>query len=537
MVRRALGILILSAVLVCPALLTAGADSGLSPVPPTEPKPKLVRAILEEATLLGISFVNYWHHYDSFIADWEFSLTLADQLKRWNPKYWSMDSNSFYTNWGHNLSGGIYFDITRTNGLSTLDGTLATLGGHLLWKIVGEYKEELFGLEDMINGVFGGTAVGECSYQLGSYFSHQPGLLNKLAEFVFNPFLVVNNLLDHKQGPAADSGPEASWHRFFLAVGYKYGEVTPAGTTTVAQSGTPYNQFHVGLDMETNTVPGYGEAGSFGQFFPNTLSARFQTDISSSPAGVEEYRIFPSAVLFGYAWQSLTEAPDGTVRGTSISLGYGCGFDLTHKRTVTWYDSSNGETPEGVTQEHWARLYRPTPVQFTDKMSIVNLGGPALDVSWFRPRLLVRWRTEVYGDYGMIDTLAYNRYTEFYDNTGVKTTVLDWGYYYAFGMTYGSDVEAQWRQWRLMAAVRYQWYSRIKGLDRYQFMPGVITNDFGIHDERLNCRLSLGYHIPRMPLELALAGETTGRWGRILDHDVTDHYEENRLYFQARFLF
>jgi hypothetical protein len=535
--RRTSGILILMLLVILwqPRFLGAGAEAKADQI--TAHKPKLWRAIGEEATLLTISFLNYWHHYDSFIADWEFSLSLKDQLKRFNPKYWSMDSNSFYTNWGHNLSGGIYFDIARTNSLSALDGTLATFGCHLLWKLVGEYKEELFGIEDMINGTFGGTAVGECSYQLGSYFSHRPGVVNRLAEFVFNPFLVINNWLDHKQGPAADSYFDAPWHRFILAVGYKYGKVTPAGTTTVAQSGTPYDQFNVGLDMEINTVPGYGEAGTFRQFFSDTLSTRFQTDISSSPAGVEEYRIFPSVVLFGYAWQSLKESPDGTVRGTSVSLGYGCGFDLTHKRTVTWYDSSNGETPEGVTQEHWARLYRPTPVQFTDKMSIVNLGGPALQVSWFGPRLVVRWRTEVYGDYGMIDALAYNRYTASYDNTGVKTTVLDWGYYYAFGMTYGSDVETAWRAWRLMASIRYQWYDSIKGLDRYQFMPGVITNDFGIRDSRLNWRVSLGYRVPRTPVELALAGEGTGRWGRILDHDVRDHYQENRLYCQVRLLF
>jgi hypothetical protein len=535
MSRKTLGFLILLSIAGRSAVL--GADAGPAAVRQTAAKPKVVRAIAEEATLLTISMINYWSHYDNFIADWEFSLSLKDQLRRFNPKYWSMDSNSFYTNWGHNLSGGIYYAIARANGLSALEGTLATFGAHIVWKVVGEYKEELFGLEDMINGTFGGTAVGECSFQLGSYFSRRPGIANRIAEGIFNPFLLINNWLDRKQGRAANSGPDASWHRFCLAVGYKYGKVTPAGTTTVAQSGTPYNQFNAALDMEMNTIPGYGEGGTFRQFFSNPLSTRFQTDISSSPAGVEEYRIFPSVVLFGYAWQSLKEGADGTVRGTVVSLGYGCGFDLSKKRSTTWYDSSNGETPEGVTQEHWARLYRPTPVTFHDKMSIVNLGGPNLQISWFAPGLLVRWTNEAYGDYGMINALAYNRYTGLYDNTGVQTTILDWGYYYAFGLTLGSDVSAEWRQWRAAAAIRYQAYTVIKGLDRYQWMPDIVTNNFGIRDSRLIWRLSLGYRLPRTPVELGVAGEATGRWGRILDHDVREHYQENRLYVQARLLF
>jgi hypothetical protein len=539
MTKQKLAIFLLLAVLGSQALLGAtdpGASADPNGVSDSAHKAKLLRAIAEEATLLTISILNYWSHYDGFIADTEFGLSLKDQLRRYNPKYWDMDANSFYTNWGHNISGGIYFDILRTNDLSAGASTLSDLCAHVVWKIVGEYKEDLFGIGDIINGVFGGTAVGECSYQIGSYFSYRQGVLNRLAEFLFNPFLVINNWLDHKQGPEHDSAPDAPWHRFSLAFGYKYGEVTPAGTTTVAQSGTPYNQFNVALNMEINSVPGYGQAETFQRFFSNTLSTRLFVDISTSAAGVEEYRIFPSVVLFGYAWQSLKEGPGGTVSGTSVSLGYGCGFDLTHKRTVTWYDSSDGETPEGVTQEHWDRLYRPTPVQFTDKMSVVNLGGPVLQVSWFGPRLFVHWTTEVYGDFGMIDALAYNRYTQFYDNTGVKTVLLDWGYYYAFGMTYGSDVEAEWGQWRLAGGVRYQWYDSIKGLDRYQYL-GVVTNDFGIRDSRLILRLRLGYRVPRTPVELAVAGEATGRWGRILDHDVRDHYQENRLYCQVRLFF
>jgi len=532
--KRILVIFILLALVLCQALLATDTHPEGDLEKPH--KKKTLRTMFEEGSLLMVSMVNYWHHYDDFIADWEFHWTLADQLRRFNPKYWCMDSNSFYTNWGHNLSGGIYYAIARANGLSAAGSFLADLCSNLVWKIFGEYREDLFGLEDMINGQFGGTAVGECMYQLSSYFSHRPGLQNRLAEFLFNPVLVLNNWLDRGQGPEFNSNLDASWNRFSLGIGYQADKVTPAGTTTVDKSGAYYGQLTASLDMELNTIPGYGEAETFQQFFSDTLSTKLFADISSSWAGVEQFRIHPSAVLFGYGWQSLEADADESVRGSSISLGFGCGFDLTKKRAVEWYDSTNGETEGGVTQANWARFTRPIPVRFTDKMSIVNLGGAVLQASWFGRQLFIHWTTEAYGDYGMINALAFNRYSASYDISGVHTTLLDWGYYYAFGMTYGSDLATEWGPWRWRAAFRYQWYRRIKGLDRYQWL-GVVTNDCGIRDSRLISSSSLGYRLPHTPVELAVADEWTGRWGLIVNHDVREHYNENRIYGELRIYF
>jgi hypothetical protein len=160
--------------------------------------------------------------------------------------------------------------------------------------------------------------------------------------------------------------------------------------------------------------------------------------------------------------------------------------------------------------------------------------GAVFNLSFFGPRLLVRWTTGAYGDFAMVNALAYNRYTENHDTSGVKTTLLNWGYYYALGMTMGTDLDAEWRQWHVRAAASYQWYDSIQGQDRYQYM-GLVTDDFKINDTRLVGRFKLGYRLAHSPVELGLVAESVDRHGRILD--VRDHYWENRFYYQLGVLF
>jgi len=62
-----------------------------------------------------------------------------------------------------------------------------------------------------------------------------------------------------------------------------------------------------------------------------------------------------------------------------------------------------------------------------------------------------------------------------------------------------------------------------------------VTDDFKIRDSRRAWRLSLGYVVPHMPLELAVTVEGIGRRGNILE--VSDHYRENKIYYHLNVLF
>lgn len=491
------------------------------------------QAILESAALITGSTIDYWRTYANFKEDWQFKFTWTDQKRRFltaeSPKF---DSNSFWFNWSHAFSGAGYYNLARTNGLNSRVSFLFSLGLSVLWEAACEWRE-IISTNDMIFTPFGGPAVGEPLFQVGSYFSRRQGLLNKLAGIVFNPFLAGNNWFDRRRGPAANSGPDASWHRFSTFAGLKECVVSPVATTAVPASVTGHKEFNLGLEMETSTVPGYGAAGSFRRALSETLSSRIFFDLSFGPNGMEEFQLRTQAVFFGLAWQSLNEGTAGEVRGHSASFGLGTAFEVYRKRPVAWYDGS-AEVPGGGPALSDARFVRPTPTRFTDKMSVISPLGAELALSFFGPRFHLRWTSGAYGDFSVINALAYNRYTEAHDPSGVKSTLLNWGYYYGLGMTLSTDAALDWRQWHLRGTSRYQFYGSIQGHDRYQFL-GVVTDDFKLRDKRLVWSLQIGYRIWQSPVELEVAAEGIGRHGRILD--IREHYQEHRFIYRLRVVF
>jgi len=511
------------------------ARAGTATTPEAQKAPRhrhTWRALLEDGVLITASTLDYWGSYGHFTVDWQFTWRTFGQkfFTAQSPKF---DSNAFWYNWSHAFSGGAYYSMARANGLGSGWSTLFSFGLSAFWESLSEWRE-LISTNDMIMTSFGGPAIGEAFYQMSSYFSHRPGIVNRAAEFIFNPALAVNNWFDRGSGPAWNSGHDASWHRFSLYTGLKEDKVTPAGTTAVNRSGTSYRQFNFGLDMETDTAPGYGEAGKSRAFVSDTLSSQLLLDFSQSSEGLEEFHIRTGSVLMGWVWQALREGQDGSLRGWYKSLGLGMVFDTYKKRSVAWYDSNNEVESGGQATVGDARFDRPTPTRFTDKMSTMSPVGAVFRLSRLGPRLHLRWTAEAYGDFGMINSLAYNRYTENHDVSGVKTTLLDWGYYYAFGTTLASSLAVDWGQWRFQGGGSCQFYGSIQGQDRYQYM-GLVTDDFKLHDSRVAWRFYLGYRLSRTPFELGLAAEGIERRGRILE--VSDRYTEYRYFYQLRFLF
>jgi hypothetical protein len=495
-------------------------------------RPKTWRALIEEAVLLTASTIDYWGAYNKFTVDWEFTWPTFGR-KFFTAQSPKMDSNAFWFNWSHAGAGAGYYSMARANGLDNRVSTLFSFVTSGLWESVTEWRE-LIAINDMVFTTFGGPAIGEPLYQIGSYFSHRKGIVNRVAGFVFHPVLAVNNWFDRGSGPAANSAPGAGWHRFNIYAGLKEDKISPAETTAVDQSGSRYRQLNLGFDMETDTAPGAGREGRERRFTGDTLSSRAGIDLSFSSAGLEEFRIRTSAVLFGGSLSSGAREPDGSLHGGSVSLGYGTAFEVLKKRSVAWYDSNSEVPAGGLATTGDARLVRPTPTAFTDKLSVISPLGAVLTLSRFGPRFRLRWTSAAYGDFALVNALAYNRFTETHDTSGVKTTLLDWGYYDALGMTLTSDAAVDWRQWRFRGEATWQSYGSIQGQDRYQY-TGVVTDDFKLHDTRLTWRVTFGYRLSRTPLELGLAAEGVRRTGRL--PGVSDHYQELRFFYQARLMF
>jgi len=515
----------------------AGSTGPLEDCPGTDPpavqavrhSPKTWRALIEEAVLLTASTIDYWGAYGRFTVDWQFTWATFGR-KFFTAQSPKMDSNAFWYNWSHAGAGAGYYAMARCNGLDNRVSTLFSFATSGVWETVTEWRE-LIAINDMIFTTFGGPAIAEPLYQVSSYFSHREGLVNRVAGFLFNPVLAVNNWFDRGRGPAANSAPDAGWHRFNFYAGLKEDKVSPARTTAVDQSGARYRQLNLGFDMETDTSPG---AGPDRRFLGDTLSSRAAMDLSFSSAGLEEIRIRTSAVLFGGCSTSVAPDAGGGLRGSSVSLGYGTVFEVIKKRSAAWYDSNN-EVPEGgLATTGDARLDRPTPTAFTDKLAVISPIGAVLTLSRFGTRFHLRWTSAAYEGFAMVNALAYNRFTESHDPSGVKTTLLDWGYYCALGMTLATDAAVDWRQWRFRGEASWQSYYSIQGQDRYQY-AGVVTDDFKLNDTRLAWRFTFGYRLSGTPLELGLAAEGISRAGRL--PGVSEHYRELSFFYQARLVF
>ena len=503
---------------------TSSADKA-SPEQPAR-RPKTWRALVEQGILFSASSIQYLSNYDDFTVDWQFTWATFGQkfFTSQSPRF---DSNAFWYNWSHAGAGAGYYTMARTNGLNSRWSFLFSLASSSVWETVIEWRE-LISINDMLFTSFGGPAIGESLYQVGSYFSHRKGFWSGLAGFVFNPFLFVNNWFDRSEGRAANSAPDPDWHRFTLYAGLKQDKVGPAGSTAAPVAGVWYEQFHFGADMETGN-----EAGPSGAL-SDTLSSRSLLDASFASAGLEEIRIRTSAVLFGHRWSSVGEEPDGALRGGSVTLGYGTAFEMDRKRKVAWYDS-NDEVEGGLhAPEGDARLDRPVPTLFTDKLGVISPAGGVLILSRFAPRFHARWASGVYADFAMVNSLPYNTFTESHDTSGVKTTLLNWGYYYGWGLTLTTDAAVDWGPWHVRGAAGYQAYASIQGLDRYQYQ-GLIADDFKLRDSRLAWRLSLGYRLPRTPIELGFAAEGITRRGELLD--LSERYTEQRFLYELRAVF
>ncbi len=483
------------------------------------------RALLESAIFITGSTLYYWSNYYEFKEDWQFKLTWHDQRRRFfsaeSPK---MDSNSFWLNWSHAFPGALYYLFGRSNGLSSQTSFLFSMGLSTFWECISEWRE-VISINDMVFTSFAGPALGEPLFQISSHFSHQQGFFNQFASFLFNPVLTLNNWLDRKEGRAANSGPAPAWHHFCLSVGARAGSVSPNGSL--------YRRFNLGLDMETNNNYGIGGSRKLGGFQMETISTRIHADFNFSSTGLEEFNIRSRAVLLGVRWKSGQDGQDKADSFRSGSLGFACAFDVFKKRPVAWYDS-NQELVEGEADISDGRFWRPVPTQFTDKLAAISPLGAVLDLSSFGKNLSVRWTAAAFGDFAAVNALAYNRYTASHDPSGVKSTLLNWGYYYALGLTLASDVTTEWRRWRLQGVLSFDWFGSIQGQDRFQFM-GVVSDDFQIRDSRLVWRLTLGYCIPKTPIMVEVTADGIVRRGRILD--ITDRYRENRVSYRLSCLF
>lgn len=463
-----------------------------------KPRGRWGAAVLEFSLLHSYLTAKYWNRYRHWVEDWQWKPTWQDQKKRWfTTEAVRFDSNAFMVNSSHLFHGAINYNFSRTNRLSPLTSSLFTAAGSFLWEYFSEWRE-VFSVNDHFVTIAGGISLGEGLFQLGSYLRGRRGFHNRVLGFLFNPLQKLNTWLAGKSKEAPEAEYPEGYQDFRLFLG-------PMTEKSRPGAGSP-SLFHAGFESRLIPVPGYGQPGSRKEKISRPLYshtwARF--DLGSS-GSVERIEAGTRTIFAGHLRQSLRADASERLVGYTLIWGWSSGIDFYRDKNVAWYDSSLDTMSD-------PRFPRENPTAFTDKMVVVNLIGPEFRWSWFRPAWSAGLSIRGSPDFAMVNSLALNRYSALHDTSGIKTTLLSWGYYFAFGVTLAAEAWLDIAGIDLKARVAYHGFDSIEGLDRFQ---SLVHDDFNLVDTRLNWQVSAGFPIPRLPLRCGLVIEGNRRTGRI----------------------
>jgi len=428
-----------------------------------EPEPRTkhrVRAFEEIFLINGpIGCAWYWINADFNQADWDL---------RWDWDSWKrkvitydavrFDSNDYLTNSAHHaLSGSAYYLVARANGLSLFESFAFANVGSLTWEYLVEFKE-MVSLNDVIFTPFVGVAIGEPIYQLAELFERGSDAYPvRLLALILGMPRPIHDRIDHVTPSRAKETdalglPTDRYHRFTLSAGvgktWFHGEPTPRES-----------RGEIGFDSEVVTLSHYDDAGHAGGFVTNQSFSRLAFEASIGERRLERANLLARTTLFGWYHQEIERARSGHLRGTSIFAGAATEFEYEQRQIE----------------------------DFSDKLAMMHIFGPAFDVAMYVGGLRLRASMDVTADFAMVTSPAATTWLK--RPHGQTKSVLEAGYYYAFGLSANPSIEARIGPFDAGIATRLGWYSSIDGRDRFQHL---IVDDAHLRDTRLQWRAYAG---------------------------------------------
>jgi len=467
-------------------------------------QPNLKKMRLSRAVLTGLGHFlyatsSYWIRQDVMKEDWEYQLTWQDQKKRYLfIDGMRFDSNTFSFNWTHSGAGSMYYNYARGNRMNPFGSLLYTIGASYFWEFVVEFKE-VVSLNDMIGTPIGGFSIGESLFQLGRHFRSRKGtFLNKIMRFVSNPMISINDWLDRKRTPNQYAMTEDYFYDIRIATGLFNDSYL---------SGDADKFFNLGFQSELILLPEYDTDDSVARWVSKTMHTQYNVDTSIGSKGIYELRMYAKSLFFGYFQQDIrTNESTEEDRGNDQRVGYS--FFIGAASAFDMY----GQVPEMVPADEG-----PTTTDYeylTDKYTAVNLVGPSADVTFYYKGLKLRAGAEAFVDFSLIHSHAFKSYLDVHTIGQTKATLQNHGYYYALGYTLGSQLELSYGNLELNGRFKYHYFDSIEGLDRFQKDINQV-DDFDLKDQRLNMDFSLGYTMPRLPIQIKFGYEHRDRRGEI----------------------
>jgi hypothetical protein len=498
----------------CAALLLAGLWSAeeveldqTPPVPTVDlgarPRPSHpYLALAETAFALGFNVV--WYNADSgFNApDWEL---------RWDRESWyrkaitfdavRLDTNRFSTNAGsHTMGGTLIYLIGRGNGLGPGASTLLSLGEIIAWEYLAEYAEKP-SLNDMFNNSLGGLAVGEPLFQLSEFFARgADNGVNRTLAAIFSPVSAANEWWDGRRtarGPTDRLGlPRDVWHHFDLYAGLASARWTGQLERT---------ETLLGVRTEINTLPGHGTPGTRAGFFGATRLTRLDAGLALTNQGMTGALFATRVGLGGHRWEELRRDEAGELRGSQVLAAALNSFEYT------------------------AREHPGLPF---DQIASFGVVGPAVEVAHLRGPMRAHLRVEALPSLAMVTSLAGDRYKARSGTEGIKSVLAQRGYYYAYGVTLGSQLALRYRALQGGLEARLDHFESIDARDRYQER---LTRDSHLTDGRLRSMAWLNLRSLAGYADLGVALERVRRYGEI--EDVTAVSIEHRATLTLSLIF
>jgi hypothetical protein len=487
----------------------APSDPGAEVPPPK----KLGRAVLEYFAVIAVPQTLYWTKYRGVAKPWQYRLTWEDQSERiFTLRTWKFDSNCFFPNWMHGPTGGLYYNVARSNHLNRLESFLFTLGGSFYWEYIAEWRS-IISINDNIFTVLGGVPIGETWYVFGKYFLSKPGIINGLLSFL-NPVLKFNRWLDRKAVPAVSREPDPGWRDFRVALGFWtnpfHGRERPG-----------LNLFAYG-DAQLLSLPDAEKPGDLRQKVGSTLFNEMSFDMITAGGLVDEIGLSFRSVYLGFFRKDI--GPD--LDGYRFHVGLGSAFTYFKQRSVAFYDSSR------IFVKDIQLLKLEEPRNFRDKYASAHVVGPVFDLTVRRGRFRARVMADAYLDFSLVNALALNPYTVAHDITGAKTTLVYYGYYYGLGGSLSLRLDIEYGPMEFRGLFRGHAWGSIDGWDHFQ---KDVRDDFHLADSRTSLRFSAGYRFGISPLLLVLAYENIDRRGSLKDVLRKEH--ESRIFAGVLFRF
>lgn len=440
---------------------------------------------LEMTGVLGVATTGYYSGPGTSNpnnVDWDYSINgkPSSLQARWSGSGVRFDDNHFDTNEGHYLAGTVYYTLARNAGLTRLESILITFAGSSYWEYLGEYRE-IVSINDQINTTFGGFVLGETIFQMGKIFESAPNTpVNKFMKSLFHSPRSFSEGLErftfaHKHFDGYEIKPDV-WSKLDLQI-------------TKQKTSQGQDSISGGVDGQVVAIPMFEKPGQVKEILTDTVFARLTIDGTTSMA--QKFKLFAKTILAAYYNKNLDKNPDGSLQGYNLIVGPSTALE--------------------VNQETFGKIETSTSPN-SDFRGIVHILGNTIDIVGYHRGIKFRCTLDIYGDFAMIRSYAFDAYHETHDTSKADSVLVRKDYYYGYGTTEQLALSAEYGRFAVGIDFEQINSSKIEARPRHV----EATDELHPTDSIFESDAYVVYQLSDQ-LKLQFGVEKTRRFGKILD--------------------